>query len=463
MSTRPPPKIHSFTIEEASGSSSDRPSGSVPLVLGRDIIVDSSALQAYCFKPLSTALYDLILVAAAIAAADRRVRRSRSIGWARSLSLSVPVHEPDKWSDAAVIRHLNDVLRFLTGDRWSFVFRKRMNAAIEVGQRYLTDEGSRCEVVLPYSGGLDSLAQLCSYPATSRGALLLVTTWGRTLSSSTPKGFSHVENRHRLSLPVSLAAGKNPELTFRTRPFLYFSVAAVAALQSDVTDVVIPENGQGSLGPSFVVVGDEWPHRSTHPGHTSRLATLIRLLTGQAVTFRHPRLFMTKGQVLREVFANALPEVKASWSCARDVRRHKAAGERLHCGTCGGCILRRVSLLTAFDGQPIDDYYWDDLDGHSLVANARLRSAKQPSALDWDIAIHSLLSMQALASAARLSPQSDEVQSVIAGLKENAPNADSSIADAACRMLASHNAEWSTFLAARPSSSWVRRVIGCMK
>src|SRR5690606_1136808 len=68
---------------------------------------------------------DVAVLAAMVHAADTRISRSSDSQdtWTRELRLVVPVSEPIPWSDAAP--HIQRMLEFLTGDRWSLGFRQR--------------------------------------------------------------------------------------------------------------------------------------------------------------------------------------------------------------------------------------------------------------------------------------------------------------------------------------------------
>src|SRR5438093_1274813 len=95
---------------------------------------------------------DLLRVAVAVYGADKVVLRERTRDrWTRQLRLHVPVADPDAWNEAAPA--LASALSFLTGDAWSFRFRRERR-----GEGATTLPLYSFDAVSLFSGGLDSLA-----------------------------------------------------------------------------------------------------------------------------------------------------------------------------------------------------------------------------------------------------------------------------------------------------------------
>ena len=55
--------------------------------IGRDLIIRPEVLGQYCMKPLDPRIYDLVLIAGAVAFADRVVPRRIGICWRRELEV----------------------------------------------------------------------------------------------------------------------------------------------------------------------------------------------------------------------------------------------------------------------------------------------------------------------------------------------------------------------------------------
>src|SRR5437870_4185110 len=73
---------------------------------------------------LSELILDLLQVAMSIHTADLRIpRRFSDDGWARDITVHLPVHDLPRWTGAA--NSLVSTLTFLTGDTWAFDFRTR--------------------------------------------------------------------------------------------------------------------------------------------------------------------------------------------------------------------------------------------------------------------------------------------------------------------------------------------------
>lgn len=363
-------------------------------VIGEHFNIRADVLQDFSAELLTDAEQDLVVLAGAVAYADRVICRQRSKGWARSIRLSVPVLAGRTWKQSAVLRSLTDTLDYLTGDHWEFDFTS--------GGKSLTIPQSSLDftrgnyVVVPFSEGLDSYLQwqllLKEEPAAN---VLRVHTKSRASSNSRnsridlagdPKG-------QRLSMPVSLSTKDHPEPTYRTRTFLFYVIAALAAHKVGSTRVVIGENGVGALGPSMVPFGDECPHRTTHPAFTRRLAGFLNHALGGQIVFEHPQQYRTKGQVLRRATDLGVTGWQETRSCTRGGRNKLL---KLPCGLCGGCLLRRTAIQAA--GQPEETYFWNDLSHASLDA-CRSKSNGRPSTpTDADIARHGISGMSAFAA-----------------------------------------------------------------
>jgi hypothetical protein len=429
--------------------------------IGDGLSIQTGLLHQVCFTEVSPLSRDLSVMLGAVKCLDRSVRRLHGRGWERHLALTVPVYELATWRRSDVGSSLVDVLQYLTGDTWQIEFVKRRRKPDCSGQAPLLDSPSRQRAFVPFSHGLDSFAQ--SVLLTSGGQKLDVIPVHLRASSSerTMKSLGQSAKKHLTPVPVSARVNepKHSEMSFRTRPFLYDSLAAYAAILSGGGDVVIPENGQGTLGGSLVRLGAEAPHRSCHPGFTTRLARFFDHLTGQKANFVHPALFQTKGQVLAELL-RVRPDSNA-WltshpSCSYDARHANRDGLKVHCGVCGNCLLRRMSLHAA----SIEDttpYKVSDLRSKSLE-KALIPGDEAPSLHAYrDIARNAARSMQRLADQAG-SGKHYRVASEADGLARYQGRARSEVREALRSMLEQHSHEWSEFLADTGKSSWVAQL-----
>jgi hypothetical protein len=247
------------------------------------------------------------------------------------------------------------------------------------------------------------------------------------------------------------------ERTFRTRPFVYYTLTAYGAMSAGCSEVVIPENGQGSIGGSLAPLGSEAPHRSCHPGFTSRLSKLLEHLSGHALEFRHPGLFSTKGDVLRSLADLKGRDTKwmsDHWSCSHDQRNSTTGSRRIHCGVCGNCILRRSAAIAA----DIDDetpYLYQDFTRSTMDASL-MEGVPRPrghKAFD-DLAFNGVRSMQRLADLAN-DPESIAVWTEAANIAEAMSVSVSQTHSELAAFLARHARQWEYFLNRCGQDSWV--------
>ncbi len=122
--------------------------------IGRNVEFSTERLESYCIAKWEPVVYDALLVAAAVEFANRTQRRP-SLSWQRDFQLLIPVHEPARWNDKAVLDALHDVLNFLTGDRSRVESCKRKKTlAAPTQQQFSLPSG--LTAVIPFSDGMDS-------------------------------------------------------------------------------------------------------------------------------------------------------------------------------------------------------------------------------------------------------------------------------------------------------------------
>ncbi len=410
-------------------------------VIQKNFSIKPAELQDFCAKLLTPTEQDLVVLAGAVAYADRKVRRKRAEGWRRELLLTVPVSDPKFWNKPEIMTALIDAVDYVSGDHWSFHFVEGFQALVT--QQSSLDFTRGNYVVLPFSDGMDSFLQWQllrkEEPNTN---VLRVHTSSRASNGKRNRQIDLVADKadQRLAMPVSLSVGDHAEPTYRTRTFLFFVMAALASHKSGSTRIVIGENGVGMMGPSMVPFGDEAPHRTTHPAFTQRIAVFLNRVLGGRITFEHPQQFLTKGQVLRRAVDLGVTGWEKTHSCTLGPR-HRL--DKKACGICGGCLLRRTAVHAA--GLKDDGYFWNDLSGKTLDdcrSDAGGRS-KRPS--DDDIATHGIFGMTAFSELGHADAPGQVFERAA---WELVGKADSSLEHTAqlLRTLAwSHAGEWEAF------------------
>ena len=423
-------------------------------VLGQDLRIDPSRIQDFCAKPLTPIEQDLVLLTAVVAYTDRRFRRRRGSGWMRRFDITVPVSSPDLWRRPRIDGAVRAALQYVTGDLWDFEYVSGFEP-IASGQSSL-DFSNQNATVLPFSQGPDSYLtwHILALGGVSGGTLRVhsksVASNSRGLCHDQKSCFS---SEAALSVPIRLSVGTHPERSYRTGNFMFYVIAALAAVKLGVSDIVIGENGVSSLGPMLLPIGDEHPYRGTFPGFTRMVAQFINQPLSANIKFTHPNLFHTKGQMLQAVSPMLCDGWRNTNSCIRDSRSKLGA---LHCGVCGGCLLRRTTLHTV--GWQDSEYAWTSLDEGRLDQCQTSRLLRKSTPNDEDIAMHAVYSMESFAQLAEggctddLSVRSVALELTGAGLHDFEACLGS-IADL-CR---AHRAEWSQFKAQFPTRSLIRR------
>jgi len=391
----------SFVISEKEGSV--RWKGVQELVLGRDFRMLYERLERYCVRSLSPREVDLIVLSAALAIADRFSLRRLAHRWERAISLNIPVHDLDFWRDRQLQLSLTETLRYLTGDNWHLKFRARRESDAHALQLPLLSLPALESPIIPFSGGIDSFVMMqTSGEHSNHPPILLCATSNTRVKAVVARLSEFVGGRNRtIDIPFNIGKIRPAEPSYRTRTFIFFSLAALASSMMGSNCVLIGENGQGALGPSFATWGGEHPYRGTHPGFTARLSSFLTKVLEVPIRFEHPYVLMTKAEALKKVVHTyGSRGLDLTHSCSVNIGRIKGEGHPSLCGTCSGCILRRLAFHEVTRTHPIsrEQYFWDDLSAESLRAsNPR---GCPPSKNDDDIARTAVLNHRYLAEKA---------------------------------------------------------------
>jgi 7-cyano-7-deazaguanine synthase in queuosine biosynthesis len=414
-------------------------------VLGRDIRISSERIAKYCVTPYEPIYEDLATLVESMAYWDRKVVRRRSKGWTRDLMIHVPVYEQGQFLKPAIVDALTDAARFLTGDRWRLEFVPRKGPP-PPRQSVLYLPRASIKHVVPFSDGLDSFAQVqLSVREHGREGVLLVRS-GLRRDDVFPKLLS-------LRVPRRFGSGRLRETTYRTRPLVFYTLAAIGAVITQAESVVIGENGQGAFGPACLPFADEWWFRSAHPEFVQRWAKFLRLVVETPIKFEQPQLWKTKGEVLSSLRSEGLI---GGWdltnSCAT---RPKGRHGRHGCGVCGGCLLRTVSAQAAGLALPPGD---NAFDVHALEDVVQGRDGRRKSMTPDERAV-AVRAISAMAEFARLagSPEGSAIVDREAWLVASA--APDAARAGLTRLLAQHKVEWDLFRESLPDGSWVGRIV----
>ena len=303
--------------------------------------------------------YDLVRIASYVYAADQTVSRGgdadwRLDRWERDLRLAIPVNAPDVWSSPPVTRALQECVGFLTQDQWRFAFEPA--GADEDRQLLLPEAGPRrglsTDVVVPFSGGMDSLATvLAELTAERRPLLVSHKSWGliegerRRIAEELRQRFGS-DSFSLLEAAVHRTGDEARERTRRSRAFLYGALALAAAHRMGAAAVLLSDNGVVSLNLPMnrQLVGSR-ASRSTHPRFIVLLNTLATAVLDQPPEVRNPLWDRTRREVVERIAAAGQPElIGATLSCVNVQARPRT---RPHCGYCLQCIDRRFATAGA--------------------------------------------------------------------------------------------------------------------
>jgi hypothetical protein len=333
---------------------------------------------------------DLISIGLAVYLADRVCPRPRTrryeLGWQRRIRITIQVRNLDLWRDAELTRLLTDAVEFYTEDEWEFAFtpvESRVSGASAQGTLFPLAE--RVDRVALFSGGLDSLAGLCSELTRWPNATFLLfaaTTSRRTQAIQARLANELCQRVDRAIIPCFVPFGlirREPrafdrdEDTQRSRGFVFAMLGAATAILADVRELNIYENGVGAINLPYsgAQLGLHLT-RATHPLALQKMGRLIEKATGQPFSFSLPFLFTTKGQLCTSLEAYRVTDLaNVSISCDGFPQRVR---DKPQCGLCTSCILRRQALFTAglYSGDRAAGYREDIFGSLHHVSDSKL-------------------------------------------------------------------------------------------
>ena len=427
------------------------PKGAQRCEIDTDVAFETESLESYFFATWEPIAFDALLLAGAVDYADRSVRRTAYV-WERQISLQVPVHDPNVWTRGPVAEALHDALGFLTGDRWQVSFYKRKTPAQKPRQGILSLP-SGVKAVIPFSNGLDSRA-VAGLLGREIGDGLVCIRLGSVVSDDGKRE----RRRHPFTAVPYKVRATNVESSARSRGFKFALISGLSAYLAGAGRVIVPESGQGALGPSLVRVGQAYEDYRSHPQFTVRMERFLKELLGHKVRYEFPRLWSTKGETLKQfVEETGDSSWNLTWSCWRQTRHVSVDGRRRQCGVCAACMLRRMSIHAAGLQESADRYVWGDLSANSFddgaAASYREKGKITKASREYAIAgaLH-LDHMAALNDGVTHGRSLAVAASQLAGAREVArDDAQQRLA----RLLRQHSTEWEGFMRSLGPKSFV--------
>jgi 7-cyano-7-deazaguanine synthase in queuosine biosynthesis len=442
----------SVRVDVTEAGTRTRP-GRIGFEIDSDLKFSTSHLESYCLAQWEPVVFDTFVVAAAVEFCDR-VQHRPAQHWGRDIELRIPVHEPDRWRTPAVSDALHDALRFLTGDRWAIAFVSRQKP-VSVPRQIPLEISGDVSAVIPFSDGLDSRA-VAGLMGREMGDRLVRVRMGSKLFNAAPDASGR--KQPFTSIPYRVKQGKIPfvESSARSRGFKFAMVGGLAAYLIKADRVIMPESGQGSLGPALVPVGQAYDDYRNHPLFSDRMERLLAALFGRQIRFEFPRLWHTKGETLA-AFANSCADGhtwEGTWSCWQQTRQVSVNGRKRQCGICAACMLRRLSVHAAGLDEPPETYVWENLSAPTFETGAASGFTGVTGA-QREYAIAGALHLDHLAALRRSAINASSLDLAVSQLSRSRALPETTTRAKLDRLLDQHESEWKRFLAALGPHSFV--------
>lgn len=434
-----------YVLEKGQKPGRTLPKDAVTAEVGWHISFNAAVLDTFDVKGCEPLHYDMLVLCAAIEFADRRWKRPR--GWRRNLNVMVPVIDLKTWQRPEVLKSLHGVLNHLTGDTWRLTFVQAKNLS-PIGSRQIPlDFGKTKTFAVAYSNGLDSRA-VSALSGGKEQALCIRVAGNRQSRKNGDSYFTRI--------PFKVKGYRGNESSFRSRGFQFAAVTAIAAQLSGVSRIVVPESGQGALGPVLLPLHNIYADYRNHPMFFRKMERFIKALLDYRLRFEQPRLWSTKGQTLRaflNIAGKSEQHLTSTHSCWQ-TRRVVNVGGRKQCGLCAACLLRRLSLHAAGVSEAPGTYIVSDL----AASDSGDALSAIPQKADRDIMVEygsvGTRHFQHLADLARLPDNALRVHAsqiataTEATYEETLKNLRT--------MLVMHAEEWRAFLSTQGEKSFLR-------
>lgn len=421
-------------------------------VIGTNLDFSTARLELYCLASWKPVIFDALVVAAAVEFCDR-IQKRPALGWGRDFSLNIPVHEFAHWNSKPVRAALVDALEFLTGDKWQIEFTPRRKPHDISQQTYLPIPAG-ITTIIPFSDGIDSRA-VSALKEKELGSSHLCRV--RLGSKAIYKHIAGRERRPFTTVPYEVKTGKRSgEFSARSRGFKFATVSGIAAYLVQAREIVVPESGQGALGPVLVPTGQGYEDFRNHPLFTDRMERYFKALFGTDIHFNFPRLWFTKGETLAAYAelhgAEAHVDARSCWQQNRHVSVNR---RRRECGICAACMLRRLSVHAAGLKEPRETYLWESLNAASFEDGAAKSFDKMTRALR-EYAIAGTLHLDHLAGLRRSALHAGTIKRQAHQLARSRGLSPDEAEASLNRLLSKHKSEWRSFVRSLGNKSFIR-------
>lgn len=424
-----------------------RPNSETIAEIGKEIAFVPDALDTYDYEGWKPIHHDLLVVSAAVEYADRRTAR-RISRWARDFNITVPVVEVATWQEPKVQASLRAALRHLTGDDWQFSFVPWQGQSVLGARQRSLPFGTERSFVIAYSDGLDSRCVSKVSGNGSDAVCVRVTKHRHTLKAG-DEPFDQIP--FRVDVPSAR------ESSVRSRGFKFAAVTAIAAHLTGLTRIVVPESGQGALGPVLLPLHNVYADYRNHPTYFRKMERFIKTVLGHDIRYDQPRLWNTKGETIsafRLATNKAVDELFETRSCWQQRWNAKMDGKLRQCGLCAACLLRRMSVHAAGIEEPDHTYIIADL---TVPAFRDALPGREKVRLSRTMAEYGSVGARHFQQLAVMADLPDAALNVHAfEIARATGEAQEDVLKNFRNMLLTHAKEWRAFMAAQGKQSFLR-------
>lgn len=423
-----------------------------PFYLGANIKGTSQSLHRYNFSTWKDEVYDALALAAVVDYCDRSTRRPTPT-WGRSFKLRFPVHDAQRWLRHEVRAALIDALTFLTGDSWHITFIQRRHQIERPRESLLAFDYPQRLSVIPFSNGMDS--HLVAYLLGRDESVVRMRIGNATGEAKTRAR----QGEEFVAIPFEPVMKGTPrrDSSGQSRGFTFALMTGLFAYLDGAQSVVVPESGQGALGPALAPLGQIARDHRSHPAFTRRIRLFLSALLETEIRYLHPRIWHTKAETLREYLQNnggdSWRETRSCWRDARWV----STGQ---CGVCAACLLRRMSVHAAGQIESPELYAWPNLAASTLQEAAA--DGLPPEKTNRAVLEYAIAGIQHLDHLARLRHDPADAPALELAAFQLAQALELPEEEAKVkldRMLATHEGEYTTFMDSLTPGSFLARYV----
>ena len=302
----------------------------------------------------SESCLDFLNMAMAVYTADQLIPRNRfgHFNWSRLINIYLPVLDLKVWQERK--SSLEEMLSFLSGDRWVLHFRSRKKH-----ETVLERSKKTVDLVSLFSGGLDSYTGAVDFLTEGKTIALVghhkaganELPYQRNLIAELRKEYTPEKLFNYLFLvqPQKVPAKEfDGESSQRARSILFIALGiTVANSFGPEVPLMVPENGLISL--NVPLTSSRLGSLSTRTTHPYFFYLLNENLTQLGIhnSIQNPYKFLTKGEMLAQSKNLELLKstAKNTVSCSKPGHYKRwNRGKNIHCGHCTPCIIRRAAM-----------------------------------------------------------------------------------------------------------------------